>query len=74
MVRASAPAPFAEEARRRPMVVLVDRFHGADSSNATALLALLHQRIAGLRTAMACTPPVDGSADRPRGGAGVVRA
>ncbi|MGW2483907.1 AAA family ATPase [Streptomyces sp. NPDC001571] len=63
MVGASALALLAEEARRRPVLVLVDDFQWVDSSSAT-VLAFLHQRIAGLRAAMVCATRADGAGPR----------
>lgn len=60
MVGASALALLAEEARHRPVAVLVDDAHWVDSSSA-AVLAFLHHRIAGLRAAMVCTMRADSS-------------
>ncbi|MBC2908004.1 AAA family ATPase [Streptomyces sp. PSKA01] len=61
MVGASALALLAEEARRRPVLVLVDDLHWVDSSS-TAVLAFLHQRMAGLRSVMVCASRPEGSA------------
>ncbi|MET9290935.1 AAA family ATPase [Streptomyces sp. NPDC003077] len=58
-VGASALALLAEEARHRPVLVLVDDLHWVDSSSA-AVLAFLRQRIADLPVAMVCASrPVD---------------
>ncbi|MFE9413470.1 AAA family ATPase [Streptomyces sp. NPDC006704] len=61
MVGASALALLAEEARIRPVLVLIDDSHWVDSSSAT-VLAFLRQRIAGLRAAMVCTTRAESSA------------
>ncbi|MFE0331754.1 BREX system ATP-binding domain-containing protein [Streptomyces sp. NPDC058960] len=61
MVGASALALLAEEARRRPLLILVDDLHWVDSSSAAVFL-FLHQRITGLRTVMVCAGRPDGSA------------
>ncbi len=59
MVGASALTLLAEEARRRPVLLLVDDLHWVDSSSA-AVFVFLHQRIADLRAVMVC-------ASRPHG-------
>lgn len=61
MVGASALALLAEEARQRPVLVLVDDLHWVDSSSA-AVLVFLHQRMAGLRSVMVCASRPEGSA------------
>ncbi|MFF4490725.1 BREX system ATP-binding domain-containing protein [Streptomyces sp. NPDC001544] len=61
MVGASALALLAQEADRRPVLVLVDDLHWADSSSAAVLL-FLHQRITGLRAVMVCAGRPDRSA------------
>ncbi|MGV9451748.1 AAA family ATPase [Streptomyces sp. NPDC003635] len=61
MVGASALALLAEEARHRPVLVLVDDLHWVDSSSA-AVLVFLHQRMAGLRAVMVCASRPEGSA------------
>ncbi|WP_258053887.1 BREX system ATP-binding domain-containing protein [Streptomyces sp. Ru72] len=61
MVGASALTLLAEEARRRPVLILVDDLHWVDSSSAAVFL-FLHQRITGLRTVMVCAGRPDGSA------------
>ncbi|MFD5326457.1 AAA family ATPase [Streptomyces sp. NPDC127092] len=64
MVGASALALLANEARRRPVLLLVDDLHWVDSSSAAVFL-FLYQRITGLRTVMVCSsrpgdPALDG--------------
>ncbi|WP_264924492.1 LuxR family transcriptional regulator [Streptomyces sp. A012304] len=64
MVGASALALLAKEARRRPVLILVDDLHWVDSSSAAVFL-FLHQRLTDLRTVMVCTsrpggPALDG--------------
>ncbi|MGW2638110.1 AAA family ATPase [Streptomyces sp. NPDC001348] len=61
MVGAAALALLAQEARRHPVLVLVDDLHWADSSSAAVLL-FLHQRISGLRAVMVCAGRPDRSA------------
>ncbi|MEU5597609.1 LuxR family transcriptional regulator [Streptomyces sp. NPDC020298] len=61
MVGASALALLAEEARRRPVLILVDDLHWVDSSSAAVLL-FLHQRITDLRAVMVCAGRPDGRA------------
>jgi len=58
MVGASALALLAEEARHRPVLILVDDLHWVDSSSA-AVFVFLHQRIADLRAVMVCTSRPD---------------
>ncbi|MEV7196214.1 AAA family ATPase [Streptomyces sp. NPDC093510] len=61
MVGAAALALLAEEARRRPVLVLVDDLHWVDPSSA-AVFVFLHQRIAELPVVMVCTSRPDRSA------------
>ncbi|MFK4066694.1 AAA family ATPase [Streptomyces sp. NPDC029674] len=61
MVGAAALALLAAEARRRPVLVLVDDLHWVDPSSA-AVFVFLHQRVAGLPVVMVCTSRPDRSA------------
>ncbi|UQW99632.1 AAA family ATPase [Streptomyces sp. RerS4] len=61
MVGASALTLLAEEARRHPVLILVDDLHWVDSSSA-AVFGFLHQRITDLRTVMVCASRPDGTA------------
>ncbi|MFJ5631559.1 AAA family ATPase [Streptomyces goshikiensis] len=61
MVGAAALALLAEEARRRPLLILVDDLHCVDPSS-KAVLAFLHQRIGDLPLVMLSTTRPDGSA------------
>ncbi|MEU4797530.1 LuxR family transcriptional regulator [Streptomyces sp. NPDC023327] len=51
MVGAAVLALLAEEARRRPVLILVDDLHWVDSSS-VAVFVFLHRRITGLRVVM----------------------
>ncbi|MGW1163450.1 AAA family ATPase [Streptomyces sp. NPDC002519] len=61
MVGAAALALLAEEARRRPVLILVDDLHWVDSSSA-AVFVFLHQRIGDLRAVMVCASHPEGPA------------
>lgn len=61
MVGAAALALLAEEARRRPVLVLVDDLHWVDPSSA-AVFVFLHQRVAELPMVMVCTSRPDRAA------------
>ncbi|MGW7259752.1 AAA family ATPase [Streptomyces sp. NPDC054834] len=61
MVGASVLALLAQEARRRPVLILVDDLHWVDASSAAVLL-FLHQRITDLRAVMVCAGRPDGQA------------
>ncbi|MDG4533377.1 LuxR family transcriptional regulator [Streptomyces sp. AV19] len=61
MVGASALTLLAEAARRRPLLLLIDDLHWADSSSAT-VFAFLHRRIAELPLVIVGTCRPDGAA------------
>ncbi|MEV0173048.1 AAA family ATPase [Streptomyces sp. NPDC050803] len=61
MVGASVLALVSQEARRRPLLILVDDLHWVDSSS-TAVLVFLHQRLASLRAVMVCASRPEGPA------------
>ncbi|CAM5451108.1 hypothetical protein SALBM135S_01896 [Streptomyces alboniger] len=61
MVGAAALALVAAEARRRPVLLLVDDLHWVDPSSAAVFL-FLHQRVAELPVAMVCASRPERSA------------
>ncbi|WP_069884018.1 AAA family ATPase [Streptomyces luteocolor] len=61
MVGAAALALLAEQARRAPVLIVVDDLQWVDPSSA-AVFVFLHQRIVGLPVVMVCASRSDGSA------------
>ncbi|WP_409235807.1 AAA family ATPase [Streptomyces sp. PA5.6] len=61
MVGAAALALLAEQARRGPVLMVVDDLQWVDASSA-AVFVFLHQRIVGLPVVMVCASRSDGSA------------
>ncbi|MYZ19093.1 BREX system ATP-binding domain-containing protein, partial [Streptomyces sp. SID337] len=61
MVGAAALALLAEQARRGPVLIVVDDLQWVDASSAAVFL-FLHQRIVGLPVVMVCASRSDGSA------------